>query len=1009
MSNSVIKKIMKNRYPVAITLAFFSVVFFLFINEKTVLLDRLDKWLYDSLFYFRKPSHKEMVRGEKNPYIPEDIVFVPIDDHSLMENGKWPWPRDIHADFGETLSHFNIESLFFDITFASPSKAPQSFSEILLDDSEMKDKVDKIYTQMDSRFSDALNLFDRVFLSSELLQDSENLNQVELISFESQLSSVTDPLEEREGYYKLALPLYSSFLKNAQPVLVNQFPQRDDILRTSPLLFPYQDRLGQRKLVLSVALALALDYFYSKPEQILLSDKSLIIKKAFVPEVDADNGKSIIVKMPLSEINQHIAEEKATSSSSFFNFLLNEYAFFYPNSGLKALPYPVRIGIDGDDWQILSGQDILDASKTLGFSMVNCIIHRANDFEIPYETIEGKPYSFRISFAGDENEKYKDPFFNEYKNYSPVKQISYSDISGLNLPGIPDLVNQSIDSVDLERYKEWFVGRAERTIWKSGFFLPEDSMTDFSSMKACFEETEPEDTGILLYGILSRGILQPENERSVSFKDISFDDQIEYINRILVSWEMEEHVLLSRLNIFSLLQDDYASLARDLYGAHIFTGYYSKGIAYDLKQTPYGEMFGTSLLINAVSTLVTASQITALSFWVQTGLLILMALVLSIAFSRFPPLLNAVLLLVMFSASYIGAFYLFCMNRTLDLAVFFSVYLFLFLGTTLIRLLFEERDKIFFQTTFSRYLSPDLIREMYESGEVPKLGGESRQITAFFSDIEGFTSISEQLAPVHLVDFLNHYLSSMTVIISQNRGTLDKYIGDAIVAFFGAPYECEDNPLLAVKSALRVQERLSELREEWKRIDTPWAPIVCNMRMRIGLNTGDVITGNMGSSMRMDYTMIGDNVNLAARLESAAKQYCIYTLMSQYTYQQPFAGIDGKIYSVSDFVTARFIDRIIVKGKTEPVDIYEPICLKEDLDEKTEEMLHFFSEGIKKYLARDWISASSLFEKSAELENVADKEKSPSRMYIRRCQHYIIAPPIAEDEEWNGVFVLKNK
>jgi len=167
------------------------------------------------------------------------------------------------------------------------------------------------------------------------------------------------------------------------------------------------------------------------------------------------------------------------------------------------------------------------------------------------------------------------------------------------------------------------------------------------------------------------------------------------------------------------------------------------------------------------------------------------------------------------------------------------------------------------------------------------LGGEERDITAFFSDVQGFTGISESLGPTELVELLNEFLTEMTDIILKYEGTVDKFEGDAIIAFFGAPNELKNHPEVACKASIDMQNRMVELRKHWRDQDKP------ELKMRIGLCTGPAVIGNMGSQNRMDYTMMGDTVNTAARLEGVNKIYGIYTLVSDSTHQ----GLNGNIFT----------------------------------------------------------------------------------------------------------------
>ena len=186
-----------------------------------------------------------------------------------------------------------------------------------------------------------------------------------------------------------------------------------------------------------------------------------------------------------------------------------------------------------------------------------------------------------------------------------------------------------------------------------------------------------------------------------------------------------------------------------------------------------------------------------------------------------------------------------------------------YLGITVYNYIQEEKNKQFLKESFGTYVSPELIDQMYESGEEPSLGGEEGYHTAFFTDIQSFSAFSEKLSASELVALLNQYLTDMTDVLLENNGTLDKYIGDAIVAFYGAPIEVDDHELWACRTAIEMQDKLAILREGWLAEGDRWPEIVHNMQNRIGISSGQMVTGNMGSEARMNYTMMGDNVNLS--------------------------------------------------------------------------------------------------------------------------------------------------
>jgi len=307
-----------------------------------------------------------------------------------------------------------------------------------------------------------------------------------------------------------------------------------------------------------------------------------------------------------------------------------------------------------------------------------------------------------------------------------------------------------------------------------------------------------------------------------------------------------------------------------------------------------------------------------------------------------------------------------------------------------------DRDKRFLRDTFGTYISPELIEQMVDDKEEPRLGGDEAFHTAFFTDVQDFSTISEQLTATDLVELLNVYLTDMTTILLDNKGTLDKYIGDAIVAFFGAPVPLEDHAFRACKTALEIQERLEVLRGKWISEGERWPEIVRSMQNRIGIHSGPMVTGNMGSEQRMNYTMMGDSVNLAARLESSCRYYGIYTQITEDTYSE-----------VKDKVVVREMDRIIVKGKNEPVTTFELISLSGQQPESMNELLPGFQEALGLYRKREWKKAGSLFSNLEEHEiMVPGRNTNPCRVYSERCDLYEQDPP---SEDWDGVTALTSK
>jgi adenylate cyclase len=308
---------------------------------------------------------------------------------------------------------------------------------------------------------------------------------------------------------------------------------------------------------------------------------------------------------------------------------------------------------------------------------------------------------------------------------------------------------------------------------------------------------------------------------------------------------------------------------------------------------------------------------------------------------------------------------------------------------SLYRALVEEKEKRRIRTAFGQYLSPEVIRRLLRN---PKLVEPKKtEITVMFSDIRGFTTISESLDAQDLALFLNQYLSDMTGLVFEYQGTLDKYIGDAVMAFWGAPFEVDDHAVNGCNSALKMMQRVREMQREWEAQGKP------QLDIGIGLNSGVASVGNMGSALRYGYTALGDTVNLSSRLEGLNKDYGTHIIVNETTYA---ATREAKF-------VYRELDLIRVKGKTQPVMIYELIGRAgeesvygsfADLQSRLDQ----FARGRTLYRARRWEEAQRVF------QIMIDKwpDDGPARTYWKRCQDYLFDEP---PSGWDGVFTMTHK
>ncbi|MBS3945173.1 MAG: adenylate/guanylate cyclase domain-containing protein [Melioribacter sp.] len=335
---------------------------------------------------------------------------------------------------------------------------------------------------------------------------------------------------------------------------------------------------------------------------------------------------------------------------------------------------------------------------------------------------------------------------------------------------------------------------------------------------------------------------------------------------------------------------------------------------------------------------------------------------------------------------YLLSIYLFINNKLVIAVVSPSLAIVLgYLSSTAYHFIKERQQNVMITGMFSQYVSKSIVNELLANPDKLKLGGEKKTLTVLFSDIAGFTTFAEKKEPEELVSFINEFLNEMTEIILRNGGTLDKYLGDAVMAFWGAPVEVDDHAYKACLTALQMQDKLAELRDRWSKVGEPL------IHIRIGINSGEVIVGNIGGVKRFDYTVLGDDVNLASRLEGANKEYGSNIMISDSTYEM-----------VKDKVLVRELDIIRVKGKVEPTKVYELISLIDDKKAiDAVDKMHEYFQGLELYRHKSFEAAMDYFKRCSE--KLGDY---PSKVYLNRCQYYLQNPPA---DDWDGVFEFKTK
>lgn len=404
----------------------------------------------------------------------------------------------------------------------------------------------------------------------------------------------------------------------------------------------------------------------------------------------------------------------------------------------------------------------------------------------------------------------------------------------------------------------------------------------------------------------------------------------------------------------------------------------------DLYQTPYGSMAGVEIHASTIDSLLSGTFFTELTLSSVVSLLFLLAIVV---LGLFFFIKNTYTLVVSLAVLFVGLVIAtgLAFQALLVVPLLYLLLLLLLQAGLLLSLqyYFEQKEKAFIRKGFSQYVAKEVVDELEQNPKLLSLGGEARTLTILFSDIRGFTTLSEQLTPSELMTQLNEYLTAMSDAIMDERGLVDKYIGDAVMAFWGAPLENNDQAADACQSVLAMMKALSELNERWRSEGRP------EFAIGVGISTGEVVVGNMGSENRFNYSVIGDEVNFSARIEGLTKQYGVECILGEETYR--------RVKDDARFVI-RELDDVMVKGKTEPKRIYELVT---HVSDTTPAVLAEFAKGRAAYINGEFTQAKEAFAAALAI----DSADGPSQTFLDRTRELLKNPPT----EWNGVFEFKTK
>ena len=916
----------------------------------------------------------------------EDIATADIDVRALQTEGKWdPWSREKHIPMVKLAEQHGLDAFIFDVYFIENSERKLEYKVLSnISDSVLNiDQLKNLFPDPDNDLADAAKKAGNIIFAQSFKPQPKNKEPVK------QRSEIMDRrlklLEAKKLFRRVNRDDFSTLfdfydietavdtlIKNGAGVYFFQSdPDPDGLQRKYPLVGLYEDRLFPAA---SLAMAL-LHYDVSFEDVEIIPGKHLKFK---LPKKD-EHGRSHVV-IPINEKGYMQVnwagnwEDKITGERDFIHYPYNVLKSFqeyeYKNYVLAELKKLTNTQYDGNIRAAYKPAfGMIDASKKDLTDAVRKVMLMGVVEDWIIKNPDGTIDQFK---SNPKFKKLPEQQFYEVKNNNIIANYFIHSSENV-IPTLDKIIKSKTLNFDfaIEDYQ---------------FVSFRDYITDLNEMLS-LEDNEKKkkiNTGLALAKLLERNFEIISNLH----KNQLIDEQrpLSFFpgkKRLYVGKEEKDNVDLI--------------VPFEFVGKKLYYGLTATGTS-DLNPMPFDPRYPmVGLHANALNTILDNKIIHEVSK-AQIGIIIIMfGLFLSFVVPVLSPAIGGLVTATVLGLYGWIAFWLFSNQYIwVDMVGPLLTLAFGYLGITVYNYIQEEKNKQFLKESFGTYVSPELIDQMYESGEEPSLGGEEGYHTAFFTDIQSFSAFSEKLTASELVALLNQYLTDMTDVLLENNGTLDKYIGDAIVAFYGAPIEVKNHELWACRTAIKMQENLAVLRKGWQEEGDRWPEIVHNMQNRIGISSGQMVTGNMGSESRMNYTMMGDNVNTAARLESSAKQYGIYIQIADSTYQP-----------VKDKIVVRDLDNVRVLGKSEPVKVFELISEIGQEPEKYKKILPAYHEALDLYKNQEWKKAIEAFKASDALEDMFPGRKTnPSRIYIPRCEHFLDNPP---GDNWDGVWTLTSK
>ncbi len=870
-----------------------------------------------------------MLALKSAPQEREDILLIDIDDRAIEEIGAWPWTRDILADLLIRMREVGGKAVVFDIEYLTPGQAGVNRSYV-------KDVFPEEYAGTRSEVVDYISQF------SGAIAD-ESIPAAAALEMGSDMA----------GYLGQRLDDLSG------SVTGNIFRDNDQYLARAIRFFGRAYlTINNTKVTDNDDLDTAKAFAFERLMRTDVSDPSGLIARENAKNreaVKAQAGIAPAIEILLSQVagagfpNVVIDEDGIRRRVE----LLSEYQGRYFGQLVFApmLDLLDPSSIERERYTLIL-RNALDPLDPAG--------ERRTDLKIPLD----ESGHFVINWL---KKPYQDNVHPENSSFTHVSSYDFTLADEYEQRLIDNLA--SIEALDV-RTAEGYLGYHDAVLWLKG------SWKDLAAWKAALLEGSREDFDG--YFAARKDFFDNYGQ----FLEGGFDTEIyDTIDRVIAAGgdpSLKEFSDTVRVNFtvyneqYKAYMDHVAKLRERCEGSFAIIGNSATGTS-DLGNNPFEQRYANvGTHANIYNTIMTGQFITPVPRWVSWLIALVLAWVSALAFRKIKSLRGRIVYGFLSIVAVFTAFMAVMAATRVYLQLFVPLMTvgFTFVLVSILKFVFAEQEKSFLRKAFTMYLSSDVVNQIVADPSLLKLGGQERRITALFTDIKSFSTLSEKVTPEHLVEILNRYLTIMSDIVLEQKGTIDKYIGDAIVSFFGAPIELPDHAVRACLAAVRMKQAEKALNDDM--IASGFTPMP--IYTRIGINTGAMVVGNMGTDNKMNYTIMGNDVNLAARLEGVNKQYGTWILVSESTWNE-----------TQGYFLGRMLDRVRVVGIETPVQLYNIMGVRAESSGRQVALAERFDEAIAAYRNKRFGDALLLFTKCTEL----DPDDGASKIFLDRVKALI--------------------